>query len=668
MTVGKLDRSKLDEAAELWKAYLSHCEVLGPRMTLTVEQIARQRDVKNQEIEGAVAERKRAVEMRNSDAALIARFAETTVDVQASLDRATKELSEEHSRLVDLKKSKTEGLKRREQAIANAAKQEAEMAALMGKGDMDTPWSSGALPELSTEVKDWVSNFVQVKKEQTIAYFKAESEKFGAVLDVRSIGLEIDACEKRTVELEEQIARNKETLVALRIEKERAEADAPQIIEEILAIQKRIDSFNADLDSLAYAEHLHSVLGAEAERALSAIREVLQEIQEGLSRSLSEIRAIYHPDFPAKIQKEFKAFEQDWIDQDKALKSFKLGKDPDANLVALNRQYDLVQSFATKIDVFVDTQLIKSADEARVRVLAVIRDSFCEEVTKKRNSETGFSIRSNELLISQNVLKGISAKCEPTLPVVPAHLLGPLRDEADAAYSRVETALIEKSLSDEAEKARLAALDAVGKEDEFKTLKSTRRDAAIAAYKSKPKAEATPEIVRTALKDALSLQRRPTHGRWCAILSLPDNTFLTASPFTDSMGNTSVVHVSFFRDCFGPAVKGGIGVYKDDTTKHTAAEVVKKLFEDGVDPPGRVHASIEIYDESGKLKPHFYYGGLNLHFKPVFTHAVLPADPLEQYDKNWISKAKAHAKKALDDQMALVEARVKAWLDSDGAF
>jgi uncharacterized coiled-coil DUF342 family protein len=667
MPIGTLDRSKLTEATKLWETYKGRRETHAPNLKVPFEGITAKRNEINTQIEKIVAERRLAVEKRDSDIAVVSGFPARSKDVEKEIDRVTKEIDTEKLRLGQLEKAREEGIKRRDEALESSRKQESEMAKLMGTDNMDTPWPEGSVPELSPEVRDWAENFLSISRSQTTAYFKAESEKFGAILDLRANGKEIETCKKRISDLEQQLVRQKETLEGLRQDESRAKSNAEGNKQGVLDIQKRIDGQHKELENLAYTEMLHKILGSELETVLATTRAARDEIVDRLTFVHGELRAVYHTNFPKKIQSQFSTFESTWADRNKALKGLKLGADAATNISALEREIDLVQNFAKQIDVWVGSDLLKAARDARLRELNMIKNSVCEEVTSRRNSENGFTIGPLRLIINYDVLEGIADRCEPGLPVVQDHLLEPLESAAEAAYNRAQNEVIQENLkksNDQAEKNRLAALDDVGKEDAFKALKPTRRAGIIAPFKGLPKEQATPELVRAALQAAVTEVQTPSSTRWKSILGLPKKTFFDAKPFTDGSGKTCEVHVSFFPDCFGPAMNGLISVYKSGgTTKHTPEEVMTLLFETGVSETNRAHATVELFNSSSR-KPHCYLGGLAINFHTVFQDAIEVED---DHDTNWINKSQAHAETALSDRMAVIRGKVKTWLDNDGA-
>jgi len=667
MPIGTLHRSRLTEATKLYEAYIGRREQHAPNLKVPFEGITAKRNEINIEIEKIAAERRRAVDKRDSDIAVVSGFPARSKDVANQIGRVKKDLDAEKLRLDQLEAARAEGLKRRDQALEASRKQEGEMAKLMGTGDMDTPWPSGSVPELSPEVRDWVEKFGTISRSETTAYFKVESEKFGALMDLRANGKEIETCKKRISDLEQQIVRQNETLDGLRHDESRAKSNDAGNQQDVLDIQKRIDGLHKDLENLVYIEMLHKVLGAELEAVLSAIRVAHADIVDSLTFVLGELRAVYHTDFAKKTKQQFTIFETTWSNQNEVLKTLKLGTDPTISLGVLDGALGQAQTFANGIDKWVSEDLLKAARAARLRVLDQIKFDICKEVASRRNSESLLDIGPQRLSILYQVLEGIADRCEPGLPVVQDHLLEPLEIAAEAAYDRVQNEVIEENLkksNDQVEINRLAALDQVGSEDAFKALKPAKRAGIIAPFKALPKDNATPDIVRAALKTAVEQLQKPTTARWRSILGLPKKTFFVAKPFTDGSGETCEVHVSFFPDCFGPAMNSQITVFKTgSTTKHTPDEVMTLLFETGVGETFRAHTTIELLNR-GKAKPHCYLGGHAKNFQSVFNDAVKVKD---DHDANWITKCQTHLEKALNDRMEVIKGKVKAWLDRDGA-
>lgn len=667
MAIGILDRSWLDKAQNLWSAYVEADKKLTPKAKEVVSKIAGSRDEINQRISVLTSTRRLAVQKRDADARLVSDFPKRSSDIANTIEQATKDLSSERKKLEELRKTEAEGVKRRDNALEAAKQQEKDLSALMGRGDMETPWSDKPVPELEPKVREWAENFVRLKKEKTIAYFKAESEKFGALIDLRKVRTDIADCENRIVALEEKIDDAKKTLEELTRSKVVAKEAEGKNQEDVLNVQKAINDENGLLANHAYAEHLQELVGSAKEAALSALREARAEAQENLTRILSEIRSAQHPAYSQKVTKALREFEDGHTTRDKALKSLKFGADFPKNVELLRGEADLAQTLAKKIDTYVAKDLLVAAENARLNNLRMDwRPKVFEEVSSRRNIENGKSISARQLYIDDDILKGISKSCDPSVPVVSEALIGPLLDAAEEAYDRaLETFLKEelKKSANLAEENRLKALDAVGNEPEFAKLPANRKRSVIAPYKGMPAVSATPEIVREALREALRLQLTPSIARWRSILGLPSKIFFDAKSFTDSSGETYKVHISFFESAVGPNANSGIGVYKSEDTKYTADEVMQMIFEDDIEEIFRAHATLELENNSG-AKPHVYVGGLAINFVSTFTDKVATKP---EPDTAWATKAEQHCAKALSDQMSVIHGKVKTWLDKDGA-
>lgn len=663
----RIDRTWVDKAPALWTAYLEADKKLTPKARKIVEEIALSRDAINREIEKLAVERRNAVERRTADSKMAAELGKTCLALQTDIDLWKKELPDQRSRLVELRKTRAEAVKRRDNAIKVAQQREQEMAQLMGRDGAEVPWSDRPVPELDPRVREWAENFIRIKREKTIAFFKAESEKFGALIDLGKVNADIAATEQRISELETSIEQATQKAEELARERERAEKAGPQNHEAVLSIQRRIDTETEKLKGHDYADHLNALVGQAREAASAAVRAAVDEARENLTAILSAIRTAFSVEYFDKAKKKFTEFETLWKDRTEALNKIRPGSDVSKDIGLVTEQANLIQGLATAFESFASTTLVTEAEKVRLATLrGGIRRYIVEDVTTRRNAETGEDIKPERIYIIDDVIKAISAKCEAGSPLVPEGLLGPLWDAAEVAYTRA----LDQTLKNRAEESknqeeqrRLDALDAIGTEDEFRALKASRAKATIGRYKSQPKDTFTHDDVREALRAELRSQMTPSKARWRAILGLPSKAFYDAAPFTDASGTTYKVHTSFFDSALGSASNGGVGVYKSEGTKYTPDEVMELLFEDGIEYVLRAHATLELETGSG-LKPHVYVGGSHLYFSDVFDEKIRPSPT---HDTNWCNRARAHCAEVLDAKMRSIRALVANWLNKDGA-
>ncbi len=656
-----------DDAPKRWDAYLKASTTLPDLAKKALEKIAVSRDEINREIEKLTVDRRLAVEKRDDDAKAAAGHGKRCSELKNDIDSWKQELPKERSKLEGLNKSAAEGARRRDQAIEVARRQEKEMSELMGRDDMETPWSDKPVPELEPKVREWAENFVRLKKEKTIAYFKAESEKFGALIDLSKVRKDIAESESRILSLENSIPQAEKLLEELTQAKERAEKSQKENHEAVRLVQDKIDRQNGLLADHDYVDHLQALVGQLKEAALAGVRGVVNEAQENLTNILGAVRAVQHPSYFSKAQEKFRVFENLWKDRTQGLKSLRLGSDVAKNIEAVRAEANLVLTYATTVDSYFATGLPVEAEKVRLATLrSSLKPEIAEEVATRRNSETGLKIGARQLSIDDGILVRISNRCDKGSPFVPETLLGPLLDAMEDAYTyKQEETLKEqaKNAKNKEEETRLKALDDIGNEKDFDKLKPGRKKATIGIYKAQPKESFTHEDVRNALKEDLKLQLTPNKSRWRSILGLPPKAFYDAEPFTDSSGETYKVHTSFFESALGGNADGGVGVYKTDDTKHSADEVMELLFEDGINEVLRAHASVELECSDGR-KPHVYVGGLDLYFGDTFDEKVKTKTG---HDAGWTTKARTHCQEVLNRKMNAIRSLVVTWLAKDGA-
>ncbi|MFT7595488.1 MAG: hypothetical protein ACI8R4_002817, partial [Paracoccaceae bacterium] len=497
-----------------------------------------------------------------------------------------------------------------------------------------------------------------------------------AVLDLRRMDLEIAACKERVATLRDEIPRLREGIDALGRAVTAAKKQKAEEQDTVQQAQKQVDDIKDELSALNHSAVLYESLGRFSDALSAAVIAAHRELGDEVVNIRSEINAASNPGFVKKTRKAFAEFTTDWGKASGAFKAIAMRAPLVDKLGDLQACYGQAQNVATKFDAFVDGDLLKSATNARIRYLNdKTGGAIARAVTERLNGEEprqALHVDPGRLYIDSQIIKDVAAETaelDPFSLEVPDHLCDPIREAFEAQYGSARAGLIQAALesaADQEELERQVALDAIGEEPAFSGLKKETRDAAISKFKSKPESEASAELVRAELRDALSHQNKPTYARWCKILNLPvgGKAFLTAPSFTDSEGEVYKVHISFFSDCFGPAVNRGISLLKSGTDKYSPVEVMDLLFVTKKSGTARVHASIELKNNGGD-QPHVYYKyRTELHFDTTFEDKIEPGNP---HDTGWESKAIKHARAQLQAHMSTLQRRVKAWLDKDGA-
>lgn len=691
MTIGTLPttalstaRTEVTKQAERAREFQSRIKILKDSTPVPFDQIATRRTEILRQMSEAEAQRKSAVLVRENTKQLVQNSGETLKRLKEQYDGLRQEKKQTEQRLVALDTEFEEARRLRSEAKEKAERIEKETAQKMQETDMTSPSPDVAVPELSEDVQAWASKFVKLEKSQTIEYFTAESEKFAAIINVKTLKDEQARLRLRLPELTEQIEQIQQRGKTLTEEFNSAKSRQDDEQKTVVTAQGRIDDLKKALDTLSYGESLEPALAGYADTVSGLLVAAQNEVKEGLNAIRGEVNQAYSESYPKKVQKDFGEKRSALDKLLEAHKAIKIGLPFEDAMDALEDLSAKAQRYATEFDQFSGERLRDSARNMRRREIAdTFKFTIAPEVAERLNAlepREELHVTPGKLYIYNGLFDEAVDASDPYDFTVPEHLHAPLITAAEEAYENAAESLLEslleKQLKEQAaeeelqrleeERQRLAGLDEVGKEDEFTTLKSGTLKSVVAQYKKKPAEEATKELLRAALRGALEEQRTPDRRRWCSILGLPygSNKFINAATFTDGEGNTVNVHVSFFSDCFSANANGNISLMKSDSAKHSASEIMNLLFVSGVDDSSRVHSTIELEDDRGR-KPHVYYkSSLTLFFNSTFKDRVEQEDP---HDVSWETNAEEHARKVLKDRMKLLKERVEKWLTADGA-
>lgn len=683
MPIGKLARSKLDEALSLADEQTNRKKQFDARVTAEFDEIESKRAEILLRLSVAKEVRNQHVQVRSGAEATVKDITASGKEAVRSFKEAEAELVRQEARLTELQADKVKAKAEAKIVKEEAARIEAELASKMGETSMTTPNPNVAVPELSAEVQAWAQKFFKLEQKETKEYFQAESARIGALLDVRRIGAEIVDCMDRIAILRDEIPRKRAAIEELGRAVTAAKEQITAEQDAIQQAQAQVDAIKEELSALNHSAVLYESLGRYGDALSEAVIEAHREVKDEVVRILSAINAASNPGFVKKTLKTFAEFKSNWGKASGAFKAIVMRAPLAGKLDELQDCYVLAQSVATKFDAFVDGDLIKSANNGRIRYLNnEVKYTIAPAVAARLNGEEAreeLHVNANRLFIDSDIVKAVAAECDPFSLEVPEHFYGPIIEDLEAGYGRARAELIQAELEAALEAAaiageqervavelaRLAALDEIGNEPAFSGLKETTRKATISWYKSKPESEATAELVRAELREDLSQQNMPTYARWCRILNLPagGKAFIPATSFTDSEGEVYKVHISFFSDCFGPAVARGICLMKSATNKYSASEVMELLFVTRLADTARVHASVELKNDRGD-QPHVYYKTLTqLHFQSTFQDMIEPYNP---HDTGWEDKAIKHARDQLKAHMKTLKRRIQNWLDKDG--
>lgn len=668
MPIGDLSRTVLDDAMQLHKAYLAHRESLKDRTLEDVDELSRQRQAKLQERALAYEERNEAIEARKQSEEAAREGEEAVKEQEFAIVFAQNRVSGLRQSLADLQKERRIAVEKHEKAQEKEDRVQKAIEEKLGGAVGNAPKSGDASPELDPEILKWASRFTVLEQRETAEFFQATSERIGTKLDLTRLDREIERCELEITRTKDTIPKLETDLEDLRQSIRNAEAARIRAQESVLEAQKKIDAANEALSNLEYREGLHKLLGEELDAVNLRVIDARAEAETNLEAVATGIGIVRSDALPDEVLKIVDGFRDERGELVNSLAGMGSGGLLTDQLPELDSIFKRAQDIARRFDTYEAGDFLKEALAARMKALETARTEIVAETLDARNKQAPEKFRIKEFAVDDGVLKEIARTCPATDFTVDGQALEPLRVAAAEAYDRAFNSNREAVLKREAEEAeleRLRKLEEVAEEEEFGLLNTAEANSIVQAFKSKPVKDAEPELLRDALRDALKLQNCPDYALWCKILGLPYNTdvFYVANRFVDSTGYYYNVHVSFFADCVGSQANRKINLFKKEKTKHTPQEVMQKLFRNNVGPTARAHATIEYYNKDGK-KPHvYYYNNKPLHFDTTYEQKIRIYDPC---DTQWVAKGIAHSRTQLNNRMALLEARVKNWLDTDG--
>jgi len=670
MPVTPLKRTSLDKAKGLLTKFLAHQQALSGQIEQGAEEISGERQEKVLALSAAYEARKQAVASRDARQKRIEELPKDIADMEFQLVYALNRRSAFVRENAALERQRFDAKETYDETKLKMAAVDAEIELAMGAALDHAPKTSDPTVTLDPAIQEWAEKFGTLSKTETVAFFKASSEKAGAQIDLRKIDAEIANCEIERRGIERQIPLLEDEIAGLKSALLTAQNQQGAREDAVLVHQGTIDQIKTDLADLAHKSGLHEMLSVEAIAVDIALIEAHDEARDNLLSLKAALAALDASNLSTKDRKVFKPY----LDKRAELVAVLRGIDRTASLFDKVPEFETIYDDGTDLAGSIDGYLVSSifqdaAQRSRERLLQdPIKDQILKDVLEKNNaSAPSDEHKVDSIGVDHSVLVAASKIGDKASLVVSDAQMDHVREAAQKDYDAKAQIIVERLLAAAAKVAEIQRhkdLDLTAADELYADLNATERRSELQRFKNMAPDDGTVVGLRAALRQALKLQGCPDPELWRRILGLSGNPDVrSAKQLNACDGETYPSHATFYADCLGAAAKNKISLTDKNDAKPKAGDIIDKLFGTG-NKLGRAHSTLEVFGYDSKENPHAYYKSNGSHHLTKIPEAF--ASVVDGEDEGWIKEVGDHIREQLDDKIADLHAKVQHWLDTDG--